>query len=417
MSARSLARIPTNLYAYHAVGHAYQARGDYRERAGNLRARGLARALSAHPLAPRRSAGHPGPRTDYARLLGSHPPALPLYERIELLWRLEVLRHAPVDEAVWRDLAEQGERVLVHADYLTIWMHHWIGLALARAGDTGQGQAVKWPAATASPRAGPAATGPLWGPPARGRVRHHAGRLRAAAARLMAPAVQQIHAMGGGSREQKDIFRDVFLELQRRLGHADEVIELAQQRLLANPRHTPSLAALAWAYDAKGDADPPPAGLPATGASRRSGGPGPGIARATRRASGPPSGLTTWGAPGAPQLPRALGVPRPSRGTPRQCDSCTGSEPARRRRPRGRGCGGAHVRKGPWIPSGSSWSSSPSAFSPTDSLPAPRSRWYRRARAGWSSSAPRVWLGRPWPSGSRRARTCSWPRSRSRSPS
>ena len=64
----------------------------------------------------------------------------------------------------------------------------------------------------------------------------------------MAPAVQRINEMGGGSREQKDIFRDVFLELQRRLGHTDHVIELAQQRLRANPRHIPSLAALAWAY-------------------------------------------------------------------------------------------------------------------------------------------------------------------------
>jgi tetratricopeptide (TPR) repeat protein len=42
MSARSLARDPTNLYTYHAVGHAYQARGDYRntletfERAASL---------------------------------------------------------------------------------------------------------------------------------------------------------------------------------------------------------------------------------------------------------------------------------------------------------------------------------------------------------------------------------------------
>ena len=54
--------------------------------------------------------------------------------------------------------------------------------------------------------------------------------------------------MGGGSREQKDIFKDVYMELQRRLGHADRVIELAEQRLHANPRHIPSLAALAWAY-------------------------------------------------------------------------------------------------------------------------------------------------------------------------
>jgi hypothetical protein len=73
-----------------------------------------------------------------------------------------------------------------------------------------------------------------------------------AAERWMAPALQHIHAIGGGSREQKDIFKDVFLELQRRLGHTDRVIELAEQRLRVNPRHIPSLAALAWAYGQAG---------------------------------------------------------------------------------------------------------------------------------------------------------------------
>src|SRR5262249_23662365 len=72
------------------------------------------------------------------------------------------------------------------------------------------------------------------------------------AARLMAPAIRQIHDMGGGSREQKDIFRDLYLELLRRLGNTDEVIDLAQERLLANPSHVPSLAALAWAYGGTG---------------------------------------------------------------------------------------------------------------------------------------------------------------------
>ncbi len=41
---------------------------------------------------------------------------------------------------------------------------------------------------------------------------------------------------------------DVFLELQRRLGKADAVIELAQRCLQQNPNHFQSLAALAWAY-------------------------------------------------------------------------------------------------------------------------------------------------------------------------
>jgi hypothetical protein len=74
------------------------------------------------------------------------------------------------------------------------------------------------------------------------------------AVRLMAPAIADLHTMGGGSREQKDIFRDIFLELHRRLGHVQRVIELAQQRLLANPHHVQSLAALAWAYEHDGNA-------------------------------------------------------------------------------------------------------------------------------------------------------------------
>jgi len=40
----------------------------------------------------------------------------------------------------------------------------------------------------------------------------------AAAVRLMTPAVEQIHTMGGGSREQNDIYR--------RLGHVDVVIPM-----------------------------------------------------------------------------------------------------------------------------------------------------------------------------------------------
>ena len=76
----------------------------------------------------------------------------------------------------------------------------------------------------------------------------------AGAVQHMAPGVEGIDRMGGGSREQKDIFRDVFLELHRRLGRADEVIGLAQARLLANPWHVASLAALVWAYERTGDA-------------------------------------------------------------------------------------------------------------------------------------------------------------------
>jgi hypothetical protein len=64
---------------------------------------------------------------------------------------------------------------------------------------------------------------------------------------LMTPAIEQMHDLGGGSREQKDLFMDVDLELQRRLGDTEAVIELAQRRLERNPNHFQSLAALGWA--------------------------------------------------------------------------------------------------------------------------------------------------------------------------
>jgi hypothetical protein len=72
------------------------------------------------------------------------------------------------------------------------------------------------------------------------------------AVQLMAPAIEHLHVLGGGSREQKDIFQDVFVELHRRLEHTDTVIELAQRRLLGNPNHLQSLVALAWAYQRTG---------------------------------------------------------------------------------------------------------------------------------------------------------------------
>jgi tetratricopeptide (TPR) repeat protein len=249
--APALASDPGNLYAYHAVGHAYISRGDYREaletfeRAASLEHYphilwhlGEARAILGYEQFTRDYWAHTS-------------PVLPLFERIELLWRLEVLRHLPVDVTTWKDLAEQGERLLAHAEYLTIWMHHWIGLALARAGEVEKARRQiaylrQLPEGKASGHWSTLGADLLEGELAFMRGDY------AAAERFMAPAVQQIHAMGGGSREQKDIFKDVFLELQRRLGHTDAVIELAQQRLRTNPRHIPSLAAMAWAYGQTG---------------------------------------------------------------------------------------------------------------------------------------------------------------------
>jgi len=132
-------------------------------------------------------------------------------------------------------------------------MHHWLGVAFARAGDwTRAGQQLerlrRMPAGRPSGHWSTLGVALL-----EGEMAIIKGDLEAAV-RLMAPAIDDLHAMGGGSREQKDIFRDTFMELHRRLGHVERVIELAQQRLLANPHHAQSLAALAWAYAENGDA-------------------------------------------------------------------------------------------------------------------------------------------------------------------
>jgi tetratricopeptide (TPR) repeat protein len=253
MSSRSLAQDPTNLYTYHAVGHAYQARGDYRNALETFeRAASLERYphLLWHLAEAQALLGHERMTRDY---WASTAPVLPLYERIELLWRLEVLRHAPSDEAVWRELAKQAERLLEHADFQTVWMHHWIGVAFARAGDWFKTEQQverlrRLPEGRPSGHWSTLGASLLEGELALIRDDHET------AARLMAPAIEHIDMMGGGSREQKDIFRDVFMEVHRHLGHVEQVIELAQQRLLANPCHVQSLAALAWAYERKGDA-------------------------------------------------------------------------------------------------------------------------------------------------------------------
>jgi tetratricopeptide (TPR) repeat protein len=253
MSSRSLAQDPTSLYTYHAVGHAYQARGDYRNALETFeRAASLERYphLLWHLGEAQALLGHERMTREY---WASTAPLLPLYERIELLWRLEVVRHTPTDGAVWRELAKQAEPLLEHASFQTIWMHHWIGVAFARAGEWFKAEQQverlrRLPEGRASGYWSTLGATLLEGELALIRDDH------ATAARLMAPAIEGLDTMGGGSREQKDIFRDVFMEVHRRLGHAEQVIELAQQRLLANPCHVQSLAALAWAYERKGDA-------------------------------------------------------------------------------------------------------------------------------------------------------------------
>jgi tetratricopeptide (TPR) repeat protein len=254
VSLRSLAQDPSSLYTYHAVGHAYQARGDYPHA---LETFARAASLERYPhvlwhLAEAQALlGHERMTRDY---WASTTPPLPVYERIELLWRLEMLRGATADPAIWRDLAKQGERILAeYADWQTTWMHHWLGVAFARVGDWPRaGQQLERLRRMPAGRAG-GHWSTLGAALLEGEIAIVKGDLEAAV-QLMAPAIADLHAMGGGSREQKDIFRDIFMEAHRRLDHVDRVIELAHERLLANPHHAQALAALAWAYEHNGNA-------------------------------------------------------------------------------------------------------------------------------------------------------------------
>jgi tetratricopeptide (TPR) repeat protein len=251
LGLRALEADPGNLYTYHAVGHNYQARGEYAKAVTTFeRANSLERVPHNvwHLAEAQAILGDTRISRDY---WSSKSPALPLFERIEILWRREVIRHESEPLSVWQELAAEGEKLLDIAEDLTIWMHHWIGLAFARAGETAKAQQQLsrlhgLPEGKASGHWSTLGANIL-----EGEIALLAGDLDAAVA-LMAPAVQRIHEMGGGSREQKDIFLDVFLELQRRRGAVDAVSELAQRRLQRNPNHFQSLAALAWAYGQSG---------------------------------------------------------------------------------------------------------------------------------------------------------------------
>jgi tetratricopeptide (TPR) repeat protein len=251
LGLQALAADPGNLYTYHAVGHNYQARGDYINMLATFE---RANSIERYPhnlwhLAEAQAIlGDTRLTRDYWH---STAPALPLFERIELQWRLEMLRHETVSASVWQDLAAQGEQLLEIADDLTLWMHHWIGLALARAGETAKAQQQlerlrRLPDGQASGHWSTLGADLL-----EGEMAYIRGDIETAV-HLMAPTVWRIHELGGGSREQKDIFQDVLLELHRRLEQVDEVIELAQRRLQRNPNHFQSLAALVWAYQRTG---------------------------------------------------------------------------------------------------------------------------------------------------------------------
>jgi tetratricopeptide (TPR) repeat protein len=253
LGLRALEADPGNLYTYHAVGHNYQGRGEYAQAVATFeRANSLERVPHNvwHLAEAQAILGDTRITQDY---WSSTSPILPLFERIEILWRREVIRHEPEPVSVWKELAAEGERLLAIADDLTIWMHHWIGLAFARAGETAkaQQQLSRLQGLPEGKASGHWST--LGANVLEGEMALIGGDIDTAVA-LMAPTVQRIHEMGGGSREQKDIFLDVFLELQRRRGDVDAVSELAQRRLQRNPNHFQSLAALAWVYAQSGQA-------------------------------------------------------------------------------------------------------------------------------------------------------------------
>jgi tetratricopeptide (TPR) repeat protein len=93
MSARSLALDPTNLYTYHAVAHAYQARGDYPKALETFeRAASLERYAHIlwHLAEARSILGYGGSR---ATTGAPRRRCCPCTSAWELLWRLEMLQH------------------------------------------------------------------------------------------------------------------------------------------------------------------------------------------------------------------------------------------------------------------------------------------------------------------------------------
>jgi tetratricopeptide (TPR) repeat protein len=254
LGLQSLDADPGNLYTYHAVGHNYQSRGDYAKAVATFeRANSLERVPHNiwHLAEAQAILGDTRITQDYWR---SSSPPLPLFERIELQWRREIVRGEPVVPSIWQALATEGEKALGIADDLTIWMHHWIGLAFARSGDTdnAQQQLARLRALPEGKASGHWST--LGADLLEGEMALMRGDVDTAVG-FMAPSVERIHEMGGGSREQKDIFQDVLMVLQRRLGHVDAVSALAERRLARNPYHFQSLAAQAWVYAQTGKAD------------------------------------------------------------------------------------------------------------------------------------------------------------------
>ena len=181
---------------------------------------------------------------------GSTNPPLPVHERVELLWRLEILQHVPTDDAAWKALAAEGERLLEHADALTLWMHHWIGLAFARAGDMAKAERqVRYlrqlPAGRPSGHWSTLGADLLEGELAIVRGDDAEG------VRRMATAIRDIHSMGGAAQAEGHS-RTFELSGTGASATCGRSSRWRRRDLLQNPNHVQSLAALAWAYGRTG---------------------------------------------------------------------------------------------------------------------------------------------------------------------
>ena len=221
-------------------------------RAGDLRASGLARALPAPPLAPRRHAGHPGPRADDPRVLGldhAAPAALRAH-------RAPVAPGAPAPRAHRRrGLAGPGHaggtraRVRGFPDHLDAPLDR-AGLRPAGKRDKAHQQLERLRRLPEGRASGHWST--LGASLLEGELAIIEGD-SAAAARIMAPAVARSTPWAAGVGNRRTSSSTCFWSCTGGSEHVERSSTSAQQRLLANPHHLQSLAALAWAYERQGD--------------------------------------------------------------------------------------------------------------------------------------------------------------------
>ena len=199
MSARSLALDPTNLYTYHAVGPRLSGAGGLSQGPRDVRARGLARALRPHPLASRRGPSILG----YERLTrdywGSTTPAFPCTSAWSCSGASRCCSTSRPTTRSGRSLPRRASGNWKHADVLTLWMHHWIGLAFARAGETSKAERQvaylrRLPEGRASG---------YWSTQGADILEGEFAIIRgdeAGAVQLMATPIRRIHRIGGGRR-------------------------------------------------------------------------------------------------------------------------------------------------------------------------------------------------------------------------